>query len=193
MARRNRMRRPVEHEFQHYQRGGNMGNTSQQIQSTHWMITTYLTNPPLKDRVTSEVRYLIYQKEKCPRTGREHFQGYLELKKKKTIKGVKNIFGEDCYVLPRRGSREQARDYVRKEDSRIDGPWEVGDFGAGGQGARNDLRGAYDMVKENKKEKEILEALPSTFIRNYRGLREARRILTVPRHKKTRYIFFHYF
>jgi len=34
------------------------------------------------------VRYLIFQKEKCPETKRTHYQGYAEFTKKITIKAA---------------------------------------------------------------------------------------------------------
>jgi len=41
------------------------------------------------------MKYLLYGRETCPTTGREHLQGYVQFKKKQTIVGAKRIFGDD--------------------------------------------------------------------------------------------------
>lgn len=87
----------------------------------------------------SDIKYCIFQKEKCPDTGRIHFQGYVELTKPMRIKAVQELLGiEKAHLEKRMGSREQAKAYCSKEDTRVDGPWEVGNFGST-QGKRNDL------------------------------------------------------
>ena len=53
------------------------------------------------------------------------------------IVAVKNLLPqlEGAHFEPRRGTRDQARDYCRKAETKVDGPWEHGAFGAGGQDA----------------------------------------------------------
>ena len=41
------------------------------------------------------MKYLLYGRETCPTTGREHLQGYVQFKKKQTIAGAKKIFDND--------------------------------------------------------------------------------------------------
>ena len=58
---------------------------------------------------------------------------------------VKRFFNDESLHLEQaRATRAKARDYCRKEDTRIDGPWEHGDFDAGGQGKRNDILTIWD-------------------------------------------------
>jgi len=85
------------------------------------------------------VTYVIYQREICPETGREHFQGYVELETKKSMvqlhaecEGL-----ETAHFEPRRGSAAQAKAYCSKEASRVEGPWEFGEPKT--QGQRADL------------------------------------------------------
>ena len=65
-----------------------------------------------------------------------------------------------CQVLftltPRRGTHEQALQYVTKQESRINGPWFYGEPVK--QGTRTDLHEMYTAVKERKTNAEILEA-----------------------------------
>lgn len=94
-----------------------------------------------------KVRYAVWQKEKAPETGTEHLQGYAEFKQAMRMTGVKKINGlGKAHLEARMGSRKQARDYCMKADSRIAGPWQHGDFDAGGSGARNDIAAARDAI-----------------------------------------------
>lgn len=125
-----------------------------------------------------QTRYIIFGKEICPDTKKEHWQGYIELFNKLGIKKVKNILGDEkVHLERRRGTREEARAYCMK-----DGKFEEhGDWSAGGQGARNDLHAIMNDIKEGKSDLEICEAKPdhyerfTRFIRNYRDLIEKKK------------------
>ncbi len=86
------------------------------------------------------VRYAIWQLERCPASSKLHLQGYVELRTPMRVRAAAGLLGPDArpHVEPRKGSRESARDYCKKEDSRISGPWEVGSWENGGTGRRND-------------------------------------------------------
>ena len=45
-----------------------------------------------------------------------------------------------AHMEERKGTREQAKAYCSKDDTRIEGPWEKGNWEAGGIGTRTDLR-----------------------------------------------------
>lgn len=120
-----------------------------------------------------DFRYLIYQQETCPTTGRQHWQGYAELKSQKSFKQLKEIFGEDAHLEPRQGTAQQAADYCRKDDTAVPGTrFEHGELSH--MGRRNDLKECYDMIMKGKKDEEILAAHPGTFIRYSKGLTVAR-------------------
>lgn len=73
-------------------------------------------------------RYGIYQLEEGE-GGTPHMQGYFELFKATTISAIKRHCGIGrMHLEVRRGSRDQARDYCRKEDSRIREPLEFGEW-----------------------------------------------------------------
>lgn len=44
------------------------------------------------------VRYIVYQIEKCPKTGRPHAQGYIEFTNAMRLLGVKKIFKRHCGI-----------------------------------------------------------------------------------------------
>lgn len=116
-----------------------------------------------------EARFLIYQIERGD-SGTEHAQGYVEFLCVHRLGAVKNLIGRRCHVEVRRGSRAQAIDYCRKEDTRVKGPFE---FGSAPQpGKRSDLDDAYGLIMEGEGFYDIAQALPSTCIRYARGIRE---------------------
>lgn len=73
-------------------------------------------------RLRRAIRYIVFQTEQGE-NGTRHFQGYVEFTKSMRLNAVKQALGTNriaCFA--RRGSQRQARAYVTKEDTRIDGP-----------------------------------------------------------------------
>lgn len=99
------------------------------------------------------LRYLVAQPELCPDTGRRHWQGYVEARRPLRFGGFgrrwPELWPSRTHWERARGSREQCRDYCRKEDTRDpDGTGvELGEFGGGGQGRRSDLAAIQDTVR----------------------------------------------
>lgn len=111
--------------------------------SRAWLFT--LNNPPAEysidwSRHGELIRYAIYQREVGAETHTPHLQGYVELYQPRRLRTMRNII-EGAHWEPRRGTRDQARDYCRKEDTRVPGtePIEFGNWASGGQGVRNDI------------------------------------------------------
>lgn len=131
---------------------------------TSWVARNFVftgQNPAKKYELTDAMRYIVWQVEECPTTKKMHIQGYVEFKKSMRITGVKKELDDPTVHLERRmGSREQARDYCMKEKTRVQGPWELGLFKAGGQGRRNDLARVVDLIKEEATLDEIMNVTP---------------------------------
>lgn len=93
-----------------------------------------------------EVRYAIWNDEIGADNGSAHWQIYAEFKRPQRFTAVQRLLGLDktAHCEPRKGTREQARAYCMKEESRREGtqPVEFGDWGEGGQGKRSDLKEA---------------------------------------------------
>lgn len=139
----------------------------------NWCFTKYNLAMPEFD--AEIVRYCVYQVEVCPDTGREHLQGYIELKKSTRMNAVKRLFDDESIHLEKRqGSQDQARDYCMKDDSRKPGtePIEFGTFEKE-PGKRTDLDKVYAMVKDGKRKADIMDAFPCTFIRYSNGIEKA--------------------
>lgn len=126
------------------------------------------------------VRYCIHQLEKCPESGRLHYQGYVELAKPVRITQLKQWLPTANFQA-RRGTREEARAYCSKEESREEGPWEYGQWEKGGQGTRTDLGQVKRRLDEGASEVEIADEFFSIWARNFKAFREYKRIKTKPR------------
>lgn len=151
--------------------------------SRSWCFT--LNNPvaDLDFAAFPSVRYAVWQKEKGEQ-GTEHFQGYFELDKPHRLASLKKIL-PTAHFETRKGTREQAREYCMKPDTRVDGPWEHGSFGKGGQGKRNDLVSLYESVKVGKTDREILEEAPAAYMRYYKAVSHVRLLIAPQRRFKT--------
>jgi len=94
----------------------------------YWMVTSFdLVNfsvPSEDDRF----QYMVYQVECCPTTKRDHIQGYLELKSQTRFNQVKQMFAPCVVHLEGRKAKSAipAINYCKKEETRVDGPWEFG-------------------------------------------------------------------
>nr|WAE42501.1 MAG: replication associated protein [Cressdnaviricota sp.] len=115
------------------------------------------------------IRYCVWQHEKVERL---HIQGYVELTKPQRLVAVKRLLKCDTVHLEeRRGTREQARAYCMKAESRVDGPWEFGEWTGGGQGKRNDLADACKVMMEGGLDA-LIDAHPTSYVKYSRGLKE---------------------
>lgn len=70
------------------------------------------------------IRFAIWQKERCPQSGRFHVQGYVRLANATTMGGVKRLLGSDtAHLSVAQGNEAQNVDYCSKEESKVEGPW----------------------------------------------------------------------
>jgi len=119
------------------------------------------------DRVLSSdiVRYGIYQRE-VGALGTPHLQGYFELKRPRALSTVRQLFPR-IHADPRRGTRDEARNYCLKSDTAVQGTLkEFGDFGAGGQGARNDIRAVVNALISGLTPAQVVTEYPA-FVARY--------------------------
>lgn len=121
-----------------------------------------------------ECRYIVLGREVCPTTGKEHIQGYAEFYNKITWRSAQRILGDpNCHIELRKGTREEARSYCMK-----DGVYEeLGDWNAGGQGCRNDLKAIVEDIKNGKTDAEFLEESPEVIFKFHKFIQNARKIL----------------
>lgn len=107
-------------------------------QSKYWVFT--INNPASNDvpGLWSKVEYACWQRERGE-NGTEHLQGYVIFDSKQRLTALKKV-ERTAHWEARKGNHAQAKEYCTKSDTRIDGPWEMGDEPVEKeQGKRNDL------------------------------------------------------
>lgn len=110
---------------------------------SNWCFTSYDEQPPA---FIEQMRYLIYGREICPTTGRQHWQCYTQLKKKARFGTFKNLLDGEYHIEPCRGSPDQNVTYCKKE----------GDFTEHGEspknpGSRSDLEGVVQLLQDGSR------------------------------------------
>lgn len=146
-----------------------------------WCFT--LNNPPFPaaDLPSADYeRYVCWQRERGA-NGTVHLQGYAEFDRPVRLAALKRWLAT-AHFEPRRGTRDQARDYCRKDDTRDEGddagPFERGEFSSGGQGHRRDLEEAVAALKEGGI-RAVVENHAASFVKFNRGFYELQRQLEV--------------
>lgn len=113
----------------------------------------------------NEMKYLVYQMEETPKTGKMHLQGYVQFKSRHKLGAVKELLeSKTIHIEKARGSADENKAYCTKEDTRVMGPWEFGVMTRAGQ--RSDLSEAGALAIEGK----WLEIDPEVFIKYHKGL-----------------------
>lgn len=134
-------------------------------------VFTSFKNINIEDIVDDRVRYIVFQRELCPSTNNEHTQGYLELTVPLRVSGIRGIVGDSSvHCESRKGTREQARAYCMKEETRVAGPWEKGLWEKGGQGSRNDLKELCDKIINGEDKKKSILDHAVTYVKYHKGI-----------------------
>lgn len=149
--------------------------------SKYWVFTEFIddfetSTECFLQQLTDEhkLQYCVYQREICPTTNREHFQGYIECAVRKRLTWLKRNVSYTAHFERMRGTRRQARDYCMKKETRKPDcePVELGIWNAPQPGKRTDL----DAVKEKLDSGLTLAEIAvqdDTFapcVRNFKGL-----------------------
>lgn len=147
--------------------------------SRHWCITSFneliTLNPEnyiktMEERKdASHIRYLIFQIERCPDTNRLHMQGYVELTQPCRMAWIKNsMFDMTIHCEIRKGTRLDAINYCKKEETKVSGPYEFGD--AITQGHRSDLEQVAELIKKKCTITDVIDECPVAYIKFHRGI-----------------------
>nr|QKV51040.1 putative replication associated protein [Crucivirus sp.] len=126
--------------------------------------------------------YIVFQEEKGSE-GTKHYQGYLEFTKALRFTAIHKMVpkGHHIFVEKRKGTRQQAREYAMKEDTRVNGPWEGGSKPwsdkMGKQGQRKDLDDLAALIKEGKSETQIFDEMPGPFLRYVSNIQKVRLLI----------------
>ncbi len=130
--------------------------------ANHWLFT--LNNPDETIEQFTEklenlahVRYCLWQLELGDESEILHWQGYIELNRSQRMSWLRNNISDRAHYERRQGTRDQARDYCRKEDTRQQGPWEIGEWKISQQGNRTDITAFRDAIVGGKRKRELIE------------------------------------
>jgi len=116
------------------------------------------------------VRCAVWQLECCPETAKLHLQGYVEFSSSLRMAAVKCILGNTVHLEGRKGSRNQAIEYCKKDASRLAGPWEFGDLNSVNPGRRTDLHDLADAISSGAGRREVVDNYGHLYIRYSRGV-----------------------
>ncbi len=148
----------------------------------HWCFT--INNPTfgcleLKEFMDScsEVDYCVFQLE-IGDSGIEHVQGYVEFVNRKRSTAVHALsFMARAAIFKRRGTRQEARLYCMKEEGRVDGPYESGEWIDVAQGRRTDLANAMGLISAGASVATAAREYPTVYARYHRGMEKYRKIM----------------
>ena len=93
----------------------------------------------------------------------------------KRLNGVRAAVNDQTHWEPIYGSIAQARAYVTKEATRIDGPWEYGQIAASGK--RRGYDEAVDAVMQGTPLQRVAQEFPGIWVAHGRGLVDLRKQL----------------
>lgn len=96
--------------------------------------------------------FVVWQHE---RAGRDHLQGYVEFKSPQPLSSLQ-AWLPGSHFEPRGGSRQQAIDYCRKEDTRVAGPWTRGQEPVGA-GKRSDLEDVKAAIRSGASKRQLMD------------------------------------
>lgn len=105
----------------------------------------------------------VFQLEMSPTTGQPHFQGYFELVNKKRMSWIKTNIHPFHFLVPAKGSPKQNLAYCTKSESRLHGPWMVGEFRVDENANKTELF-CKDVIA-GKSDLELVSHHPSSFCR----------------------------
>lgn len=122
-----------------------------------------------------KIKYVVAQLE----MGEEktlHYQGYVEFTSQVLYNTIKRVFNcEWMHLEARRGSAQQASEYCKKEEGRVEGPWEFGEIS--GQGKRSDIHEAVDLIKKGAPMKQVATEHSVAFVKYHKGFKELQRVI----------------
>lgn len=103
--------------------------------------------------------YAVFQREKGEKCGTIHFQFFVTFKSALRFTRVKEILPYGCHFKPMRSTKAKCRNYCSKGDTRVSGPYEIGEFYE--ERERTDYNMALRMLHSGFKLSEIWDNYPA--------------------------------
>lgn len=128
-------------------------------QARFWLLT--IPHADFLPYLPTNVDYIRGQLERGHINEYLHWQICVHFSRKLRLRGVKSIFGDSCHAEPSRS--EAARDYVWKEDTRIDGT----QFELGKLPFRRGVSEDWEAIRNNAKRGRLDDIPPDVYCRLY--------------------------
>lgn len=141
--------------------------------SVGWTFTSFQEEAP---QLHEKMKCMIYQREKCPKTGKLHWQGACRFNRRNGVafSTAKKCLPLYAHIEPSRGTWQQNVEYCSKSESRIGDPVFLGLPPSFGEDLIEKklckLRPLVDMAMQGESMKRVCLQDPSTYARNYRAL-----------------------
>nr|QXP07582.1 MAG: replication associated protein [Arizlama virus] len=151
--------------------------------------TSYDLSEP---QFSSRAKYLVFQREKCPTTGRLHWQGYVEWELPMEYEKMsEELVLENVHYEARQGSPLQASEYCKKSASRIEGTSfkEYGKLSA--QGSRTDITSFVDELKTGRRFRDVVMDHAGTYVKFHRGLEKLHSMMAMSKPREVTVEFYH--
>ena len=169
------------------------GQPKKNKQARDWCFTV---NNPVQDeqeflaylQTVSDLRYVVFQRERAPETGTEHYQGYFEFTQPKWFTKIKKYLskaniGVDAHIEQRRAKRTQARLYCMDEETRISPTYyEYGEFIEDGE--RTDLTDIMRDIENDISFYDLSKKHGNRFIRVMKWAKEYRQAYLENKYKR---------
>jgi len=127
-------------------------------------------------------KYIVYGRERAPRSGTPHLQGFGNLRRPSRFSAIKTIIGNNAHIEKAKGNDLQNKEYCEKD----------GDFWSSGQptsqGQRNDLEKVVrDIGRPDLDWNGVVLENQSAYIKYHRGMRALFKVVRPqqPRNFKT--------
>lgn len=135
--------------------------------SRRWMLT--INNPEQTDeemqkyiKSLEHFKYSTFQREKGHEKETEHFQIFIIFTIGKRFSTLKSYF-PTAHIEQAQGTNVQCRDYCSKEDTRISGPFEIGEFAE--ERARNDIKSLMELISAGADNETLKGLYPNQYFR----------------------------
>jgi len=116
------------------------------------------------------IQYAIFQREKGEQNGTIHFQFFISFRNAKRFAWLKKHLPYGCHFKPMRTTKTLCRNYCSKEDTRVSGPYEIGEFVE--ESARTDLARSIKMLSSGGSMKDISETFESSYVMHRNKLKD---------------------
>lgn len=132
------------------------------LTSRKWVFTSFMMSlnwEEIYEDWSDLIRFIIIGTEICPKTKKEHFQGYVQFFEPCRMRKFQRMIGDNCHLESQRGNDFQASDYCKKDGKYIT-------FGKPStQGARNEMESLCKMIDDGKRHSECYKEHKMSYLR----------------------------